>query len=83
MLYRRGFLSSFQQNFEPKEWVNGLGPRVGQRWPTFPKHVLFVTSPPETPPPKHKIVLFNFDYKTCWIRREFELLSSSTAWRVI
>jgi len=82
-LHRRGFSPSFQQNFESKEWVNGLGPRAGQTWPTFLKHVLFVTSPPEPPPPKPKIVFFDFDYKTCWIRRGFEQLSSSIAWRVI
>jgi len=83
MAYRRGLSSSFQQNFEPKEWGNGLGPRAGQRWPTFPKHVLFVTSPPENSRPKQKIVFFDFDYKTSWIRRGFEQLSSSIAWRVI
>ena len=32
-----------------------LGPRTGQRWPKFPKHVLFVTSPQENLPPKPKI----------------------------
>jgi len=48
-LYRRGFLPSFQQNFEPKEWANVLGPRVGQRWPKFSKHAFFVTSPSEIP----------------------------------
>ena len=32
---------------------------------------------------KPKIVFFDFDYKTCWIRRGFEQLSSSIAWRVI
>jgi len=41
-LCRRGFSPSFQQNFEPKEWVNALGPRAGQRWQKIPKHVLFV-----------------------------------------
>jgi len=34
-------------------------------------------------PPKPKIVFSDFDYKTCWIRRGFEQLSSSIAWRVI
>jgi len=42
----------FIQNFDPKEWVNVLGPRAGQRWPKLPKHAFFVTSPPEIPPPK-------------------------------
>jgi len=44
-LYRRGFSPSFQQNFEPKEWVKRLGPRAGHRRPKFPKHAFFVTSP--------------------------------------
>jgi len=39
--------------------------------------------PPRKPPPKPKNVFFDFDYKTCWIRRGFEQLSSSIAWRVI
>ena len=82
-LYRRGFWPSFQQNFDPKEWVNGLGPRAGQRWPKFPKHASFVTSPQEIPPPKTKNVLFVFDYKTCWIRGWTGQVSSSIAWRVI
>ena len=82
-LYRRGFSSGFQQNFEPKEWVNGLGPRAGQRWPTFPKHVLFVTSPPKPLHRSRKLFVFDSDYKTCWIRRGFEQLSSSIARRVI
>ena len=61
---------------------NGLGPRAGQKW-TFPKHVLFMTSSSEKPSPKPKIVFIDFDYKTCWIRRGSEQLSSSIAWRVI
>ena len=32
---------------------------------------------------KRKNVFFDIDYKTCWIRRGFEQLSSSIAWRVI
>ena len=32
---------------------------------------------------QHEKFFFPFDYKTCWIRREFEQLSSSIAWRVI
>ena len=60
------FSPSFQQNFEPKEWVNGLGPRPGQRWPKFLKHALIVTSPPEIPRPKTKnVFFFDFDYNTC------------------
>jgi len=65
----------FQQNFEPKEWVNGLGPRAGQRWPKFPKHVLFVTSPPEKKPPK-KIVF----YTVFWLQ---DLLNSKRVWTAL
>jgi len=43
------------------QWVNGLGPRAGQRWPKFAKHAFFVTSPPEIPPPKTKNVFFDFE----------------------
>ena len=39
--------------------------------------------PPREAPPKTKKRFFYFDYKTCWIRRGFEQLSSSIAWRVI
>ena len=44
---------------------------------------LLVTFPPEKLKPKTKNFLFDFDYKACWIRREFEQLSSSFAWGVI
>ena len=74
------FWPSFQQNFEPIEWVNGLGPRAGQKWPKF-LHAHIVTSPPETP--HRKTFSFDFDYKTCWIRRGFEQVSSSSGWRFV
>ena len=38
---------------------------------------------PEKFKPKTKNFFFDCDYKTCWIRRGFEQLSSSIAWRVI
>jgi len=56
-----------------------MGPSTGQRWPKCPKHVLFVTSPAENLPPTPKIVFFDFYKKTCWIRRGFEQLSSSSS----
>jgi len=59
---------------------NGLGPRAGQRWPIFPKHVLFVMSPPETPPPKQKLF---FSILTTRLAESVEGLNSSIAWRVI
>jgi len=43
------------------QWV---GAQAGQSWPTFPKHVLFVTSPSENPT-ETKNFFFDFDYKTC------------------
>jgi len=39
--------------------------------------------PPRKPPPKTKKFFFHFEYKTCWIRRGFEQLSSSIAWWVV
>jgi len=39
--------------------------------------------PPRKPPPKTKKFFFDFNYKTCWIHREFEQLSSSIAWQVL
>jgi len=73
----------FLTNFEPKEWVNGLGPMAGQSWPKLWKHAFFVTSPPENPHRNRKSFFFDFDYKTCWIHRGFEQHSSSIVWRVI
>jgi len=55
---------------------NGLGPRAGQMWPTFPKHVLFVTLPPEKPPPKQKIV---FSILTIRLAESVEGLNSFLA----
>jgi len=40
-------------------------------------------SPQKSSNPNRKIFFFDFDYRTCWIRRRFEQLSSSIAWRVI
>ena len=74
VLYRRGFSPSFQQNFEPKEWINGLGLRARQRWPTFPKHVLFVTSPSEKP---HRNPKFFFSISTTRLAESVEGLNSS------
>jgi len=34
-------------------------------------------------PPKPKHFIFDFDYKTCWIRKGFEQLSTSIAWQVM
>jgi len=45
------------------------------------KHPYLWRSSQKSSNPKQKI-FFCFDYKTCWIRRGFEQLSSSNAWRV-
>ena len=47
------------------------------------KTPLLETFPPEKLKPKTKICFFDFDFKTCLIRRGFEQLSSSIAWWVI
>jgi len=47
------------------------------------KTPLLVTFPPEKLKPKTKMSFFNFDYKTCCIRKGFEQLSSSSGWRVM
>jgi len=48
-----------------------------------PKHPYLWRSPQKSSNPKRKNFFFDFGYKTCWIRRGFEQLSSSIAWRVI
>ena len=40
-------------------------------------------SPQKSSNPKQKIFFFDFDYKTCCIRRGFEQLSSSSGWQVM
>jgi len=57
----------------------GWGPWPGKGSQKYP----YLWCSPENPPPKTNIFFFNFDYKTCWIRRGFEQLSSSIAWWVI
>jgi len=47
------------------------------------KHPYLWRFPQKSSNPKRKILYFDFDYKTCWIRRGFEQLSSSIAWQVI
>ena len=42
-----------------------------------------VAAPQRTLHRKQKTFVFDFDYKTCWIRRGFEQLSNSIAWRVL
>jgi len=40
-------------------------------------------SPEKSSNPKQKNSFFDFDYKTCCIRRGFKQLSSSTGWQVM
>jgi len=62
----------------------GRRPGPGKDGQNNPKTPLLVTFPPEKLKPKtKKIFFFDFDYKTCWIRRGFEQLSSAIAWQVI
>jgi len=62
------------------EWVGAQGrPNVTKISKTCPD--CGVTS--RKPPPKTKNSFFDFNYKTCCIRRGFEQLSGSIALRVI
>jgi len=61
-----------------------MAPWARQTWPINAKTSLLVTFPPEKLKPKAKnVFFFDFDYKTCCIRRGFEQLSSSSGWRVM
>jgi len=60
------------------DWYQGPG-KVDQKNAKTPS---LVTTPPEVPKSKQKKI-FNLQFKTCWIHRGFEQLSSSIAWRVI
>jgi len=50
---------------------------------TMQKHPYLWRSPQKSSNQKRKNFFYDIDYKTCWIRRGFEQLSSSIAWRVI
>jgi len=58
----------------PMSWIPGPG-KCSQ------KHLHLWRSPPKNPTENEKIFFFDFDCKTCWIRRGFEQLSSSIGWR--
>jgi len=57
----------------------GWGPGSGKGSQKYPHLWRY----PRKPPSKTNNFFLNFDYKTWWIRRGFEQLSSSIAWRVI
>jgi len=72
----------FNKSFSQKNGSMGWGPGLAkdgllfQNMPSLWHHL-------QKPPLKQKIVFFDFDCNTCWIRRGFEQFSSSFAWRVI
>jgi len=55
----RGLSPSFQQNFEPKEWVKGLGPRAGQE-AKISKTCLLCDVTSRNPPTENENVFFPF-----------------------
>jgi len=59
----------------PKNGLLGQRPGPGKDGQNNAKTPLLLTSTPE------KFFFFDFDSKTCWIRRGFEQLSSSSSWR--
>jgi len=67
----------------PENGPLGRRPGLGKDGQNNPKTPLLVTFLLEKLKPKTKNFFFDFDYKTCWIRRGYEQLSSSIAWRVI
>jgi len=73
----------FNKTLSPTNDPFGRRPGPGKDGQNNPKTPLLVTFPPESSNPKRKNFFFDFDYKTCWIRRGFEQLSGSIAWRVI
>jgi len=66
----------------PRNGPLGRHPGPGKDGQSNAKTPLLVTFPAEKLKPKTNF-FFNFDYKTSWIRRGFEQLSSSIAWLVI
>jgi len=67
----------------PKNGPLGRHPGPGEDGQNNAKTPILVTFPPEKLKPKTKNFVFRFGYKTCWICRGFEPLSSSIAWWVI
>jgi len=60
----------------PKNSPLGWCPGPGKDGQNNAKTPLLVMFPPEKLKPQAKIFFFDFDYKTCWICRGFEQLSS-------
>jgi len=73
------FNYALSPNNGPMDW--GPGPSKDDQ--NNAKSRLLVSYPPEKLKPKTKTFFFDFNFKTSCIRRGFEQLSSSIAWRVI
>jgi len=67
----------------PKNGPLGRRPGPGKDGQNNAKTSLLVTFPPEKLKTKTKFFFFNFDYKTCCIRKGFEQLSCFSSWRVM
>jgi len=72
---------SFNKTLSRKNGSMGWGPgsAIGDQ---ISKHALCLTLFPESPKSKAKKIFFRFQLEE-WIRRGFEQLSRSIAWRVI
>jgi len=64
----------------PKNGPLGRRPGPGKDGQNNAKTPLLMMFPPEKLKPKTKNFFLNFDYKTCWIHRGFEQLSSFSGW---
>jgi len=73
----------FNKTLSPKNGPLGQRPGPGKDGQNNSKTSLLWRSPRKSSNPKRKKFFITFDYKTCWIRKGFEQLSSSIAWRVI
>jgi len=59
----------------PRNGPLGQRPGPGKNGQNNAKAPLLVTFPPEKLKPQNKKLFFDFDHKTCWIRRGFDLFS--------
>jgi len=73
----------FNKTLSQKNGSTGLGPRPAKGGQFSKACLLCDVTSRKTPTENKKRFFFDFVYKTCWIRRGFEQLSSSIAWRVI
>jgi len=73
----------FKKTLSQKNGSMGWGPGPAKCGENFQNMSSLWCHLRKAPHRKRKTLFFDFDYKTCWIRRGFEPLSSSIAWRVI